>query len=767
MAAGKTNVKRAASGPRTGSAHTADSSRTSRIPLSGTAAAILAAVAAFLLLRGIITILHPEGMRLWGIDFAAWLPPSFLLQVALWLPLLFLLPQVSALFVRHQTDGGGHSQRAEGRPGGNRRMIWAAVFTLAAGFAAWKVQVAYAFLGDGTWYAAELYRSMILPDFTNSMIKPSAWLTGILLDGFARALHPEDIRLPFVLAGIAGIVIAAGTLLHATRRESASAVLIAVLLLLGGNGTLVYFGYIELYAFVHALSIAYLITAWQCLRGNGPVWLPALLFLFALLFGASAIAWLPSLLLLLHWKLRGEEGTFPLRRAAVALVVIPFAVVGLLYAAVGAGSDNAYLVAWAPYERVVEGLRTGWQRYVFAAPERWADLANMLLLGLGPVTFILPVLLIAARKKGLLRRPAVLFGVTAATGGLTLLVFGNTFLGLARDWDVGSFALLGTAMLVLTLWTEGAAHADHGSRPGPGAARGEGSAWRRAVLPGLTAAIVSQLALWIAVNADGPASAARFEALAAMDDGVILPMNTFTAWENLRKYHKSGGESPEYFRVLRRQINTGYRAHVACAEYLSSLITLRDPARRREELTWLLDRYGRDAARKLPADDFRAIGERDAREFIARVLITAWQFGERDVVFQYENRYRERFASWPEAELLTVLRGTGGESASVRDDDLRRIATAVTAETRDAFLHMTAGGLYQQRGEYGKASAAYEAALTREPSLYPSWYLVAAELQMSFTGDMGKARDLLERCIRNAGDAPESARAAEILQQFP
>ncbi len=761
-------MKRVASGPRSGSAGASRQTQISRIPLSGTARALLIALGGFLLLRGIVTVLHPPGLRLWGIDFAAWLPSTLLLHIALWGPLLFLLPQVSALFRRHDTDGSGQSSEGKRVKSGHRRLIRAALFTLAAGFAAWQVQVAYAFLGDGTWYAAELYRSMTLPDYANSMIKPSAWLTGILLDGFARMLRPDDIRLPFVLAGIAGMVIAAGAVLFSTRREPASVAFTAALLFLGGAGTLVFLGYIELYALVYALSIAYFVSAWQCLRGRGPLWAPILFLLLALLFGASAIAWLPSLLLLLHWKARGEGGGFPLPRAAVALMLLPVAAALAMYIIVGAGSDSAYLVAIAPYERVFEGLRTGWQRYVLLAPERWADLANMLLLGLGPVLFILPVLLRAARREGLLRRPAVLFGATAAAGGLTLLVFGNTFLGLARDWDVGAFALLGTAMLALVLWTEGNAHADRGSRPVPEAcvAREEAGAWRRAVLPGLTAAIFSQLVLWIAVNTDEQVSAARFEALAAMDDGVILPMNSFTAWENLRKYYKSGNESLQYFRVLRRQIATGYRSHVAYAEYLSSLITLSDPARRREELSWLFDRFARHASRRGSPDDFRSIGERDSREFCARLLLTAWQIGEHDVANQYESRFRELFPVWSEAGLLAVLRGTGLDGAPSREEELGRIAAAVTAETRDAFLHMTAGGLYQQRGEYGKAAAAYEDALTREPSLYPSWYLVAAELHLRITGDTQKAREILERCTRNAGDSRESLRAAELLRQL-
>lgn len=705
-------------------------------PLTATAKTLLASVAVFILLRGIVLLWQPKDVRLWGIDFPAWLGSSPLAQFALWLPLLFLLPHISRLVTRGWNSG----QRTE--PGNGRRLVWASILTLAAGAFAWRVQVAYAFLGDGTWYVAELYRSMSLPDYANSMIKPSAWLTGILLDGFTRTFHPQDIRLPFTLAGIAGMVIVAGAVLFSTRRETSSTVWTAALFFLGGSGTLVFLGYIELYALVYALSIAYLVTAWQCLRGHAPLWLPSLLFLLAMACGASSVAWLPSLLLLLHWKVRGEEGAFPLRRAAVVLMLLPLGGVAVLYLLSSPASDSAYLVAITPYERVVEGLRTGWQRYVLLAPERWTDIGNMLLLGLGPLVLVVPLLLAGSRRTGILRRPPVLFGATAAAGGLTLLIFGNTFLGLARDWDVGAFALLGVLMLALALWTESSAHT-----------------LQRAVLPTLAAAILSQLILWISVNTQERASAGRFEAIAAMDAGLILPMNTFTAYENLRKFYQSGGESQAYFRVLRRQIETGYRSHIGYAEYLSSLLQLPDAAQRRTELEWLFDAYLRQASRGGASDNFSTISRQDAREFAARMLLSAWQIGEQEMTLRYETAFRRLLPDWPEAGLLDILRGAGGQ----REDELERIARAITSETKDAFLHMTAGGLYQQRGEYGKAAQAYDAALEREPALYPSWYLVAADLHLTLTEDREKARQLLERCIANAPSSQEAIRAREIL----
>ncbi len=726
-------------GPRKGSvsAERGDSGRKrgtglkTHVALTPSAIALLIAIGSFLLLRGLAVMLHPAGVRLWGIDFAAWLGASPLWLLVLWLPVVFLFPPIAEMFRGTRSGSAPPTGSSAGR------MTGALVMTLLAGALAWWIHVAYAFLGDGTWYAAELYRSMTLPAYANSMIKPSAWLTGIVLDGFARTFRPEDIRLPFIAAGVAGMLVAAGAVFFSTRRESTSDVLSAAVFLLGGAGTLVFLGYIELYALVYGLSVAYMITAWRSLRGTGSVWLPALLLVLAMLFGASAVVWLPSLLLLLHWKFRGEEGAFPLQRAAVILMLLPLAGIAVLYALGGGAGESAYLVALSPYERVVDGLHTGWQRYVFFAPQRWADIGSMLLLGLGAVAFILPVLLWSGRKEGLLRHPTILFSATAAAGGLTLLLFGNTFLGLARDWDVGAFALLGSALLAFSLWT---------LTP---------KTTRTAVMPVLTAAVLSQLILWTGLNTQEQPSAERFESIAAMDAGLLLPMNTFTAYENLRKFYQSGGETRAYFRVLRSQIETGYRAHIGYAEYLSSLLKLSDAALRREELSWLIDRYERAAAAHGAEDDFRTIPPRTAREFAARLLLSAWQIGERDLVHSAAASFGKLFTVWPEYGLLELLQtGTGS-----REDELSRIAAAVTPETEDPFLHMTAGGMYQQREAYERASDEYDTALEREPSLYPSWYLVAAELHFSFTGNREKARSILE-----APESPEAARALQILQ---
>ena len=730
--------------------------------LSRTERGALWAIGAFVMLRGIAGAVDTGGLRLWGFDFFSVLDGPLPVLLA-WLPLLFVLPSVARLFT------GRGTARSDAERGGatSTRLIVALLLTAGAGAAALTINVSYAFLGDGTWYPAELYRSIHVSGYANSMIKPSAWLTGLALDTGARLFRPDDLRLPFIVADAAGAVIATAAVFFATLKERSRTTALAALLLLGASGSLIFLGYIELYALVYALSIAYFMTAWQCLRGRVAVWLPGALLIAAVLFGASAVVWIPSFLLLLHWKFRGEEGGFPLRRAAVMLMLLPLAGIAVLYAVGGGSGDSAYLVPLTPHERIVDGLSTGWQRYVFTAPERWADLANVLFLTLGAMLFVLPVLLFSARRRQLLSAPPVLFGATAAAGGLTLLLFGNTFLGLARDWDVAAFAVLGCVFLLFVLIL----------------VLDERSSRRiRLFLPALAAAVLTQLLLWVMVNTDEEASVERFEQIASMDAGLLLPMNTFTAWENLRKFYRSGGEGDDYFRVMRRLIETGYRRDVSYEEYLSSVLRLRDADAAAREWRWLMDTLLEDARAAHGGEEgerFSGDGRQrgvspgqeaevpDARprfyrEFAARALLSAWQVKRRDIALEYMGEFSAVLPSWPERGLLNLLvqpPADASQAAAV-------LSAATDEETRDAFLLMTAGSLYHRYGRPERAARFYDRALEREPSTYPSWYLVAARFHLDVRRDTTKARAILETCINQVPASDEAGEAATLLQML-
>jgi len=701
---------------------------------------ILAVTAGYMLVRNLIVHDVVSLPRAWGVDFASYLQLSPLVVASLWLPLLVAVPAIatalSRVFLR--------SKRGT-RP--EYSVVSTIAIVVACATFAWVAPVAYGFLGDGSWYAAELYRSMSIPDYQNSMIKPSAWLTGVLLDRYAVVFRPENIRLPFVLAGMFGIVLATAVTSWSSRNWAAEQRLLVMTVMLGGAGTLVFFGYIELYAFVYGLGIAYLVTGLQAIRGEMHYAVPGVFLLAGIAFGAISVVWIPSYLLLLHWRFRGEGGRIPLRYAAVLLAVLPAVIVPLLYFFVGASSDSAYLVPVLPYERIVDGIRTGWQRYTLFEPLRFIDMLNAFLLALGPFAVSIGAVLVTLRGTGLWSKPTIGFGMTAAVGGLLLLMFGNTFLGLARDWDVAAFCFLGAAAFGVALFME----ADN----------------RRLiqlskVLPFLSLAMISHLALWVALNADADASAERFEDIVMMDSELLLPMNTYTGWENLRKFHQTGIDRERYFDVLTRQLETGYSREDGYAEYLSSALMLDDSVLRETMLGRLMDMLVRDRDENPESDDFRYRSIQAQRELVTRVLLALRQVGLHAQADKYSAYFADRFNPWPEYSLVRLLQ----EGVSSIDEGMGILEAVVTDETGDAFLVMTAGGFAQSWGKFDKAAEYYERALEIEPRRYPSWYLVAADMHMKSRDDASRARELLRRCIREARGSREAMEAEQLLREL-
>ncbi|MBN1447515.1 MAG: hypothetical protein JXA28_06260 [Bacteroidetes bacterium] len=244
-----------------------------------------------------------------------------------------------------------------------------------------------------------------------------------------------------------------------------------------------------------------------------------------------------------------------------------------------------------------------------------------------------------------------------------------------------------------------------------------------------------------------------------MDAGVLLPMNTFTAYENLRKFYRSGGEGEDYFRIMRRMMETGYRRDVSYSEYLSSVLQLRETAARERELAWLLSTLQKDAESE-QGREVRSVHDRFFREFAVRTLISAWQTGARELVRNRLMSFTTVFPSWPERGLLDLLMTPPAEDAAAHE----LLVSSVDSDTRDAFLMMTAGSLHERYRDVSSAAELYDRALRSEPAAYPSWYLVAARFHLEVRRDTTAARSVLESCIRNAPRSDEARQAEEQLR---
>ena len=711
----------------------------SRKEKTDSVSAVLLVLGIFLVLRIAMVYLDLPGIRAWGLDGARYLTSGTLVALSLWVPLLLCLPRITGWL----GDRLGLEREQE--------LSWGLIAfgTLSAAVLSWYAPVAYAFLGDGTWYAAELYRRILDPGYASSMVKPSAWLTGHLLHLMAAWTDPENVRLPFRILGVAGAIVAVGSTLFFFRRERPWLRWFAVAFFLLGGGSLLFFGYIELYALVFAFVIGYLAAAWSVFRHGSAAWIPGVFLVTGALFGLTALFLLPSYLLLLHWKVRGETGgPISLSHAAGLLAALPFTAVLVGYAVMGLTSDNPWLVAVFPYERIFEGVNVGWQAYVLTTPARWMDIFNALLLSSGVPIAVLAGLIPFREARSALTKPGGLFGIVLLSSSAALLVFGNSFLGLARDWDLAAIPATAMSFLPLLLLAS---------------LRDAGKKGLFRVAPAACCAAAAGLLLWHQVNADEDVSAERFTDIVRMDAGQVLPMNTYTAWENLRKFHRAEGLTPAYFSVLREMIGTGYHKLRTYNEYLSSILQLQDRPARMEQFSWLLSQLDSEIGARAEKQSFRYISDREKRELTARVLLVLAQTGEGTLASEWIKRFRPELAAWPELRLVEVVSGTYNGLL----DPPAAAASAVDSLTADAFLIMSVGGIHEQYGRFADAGAWYRRALAMEPSAYPSWYLVAARLYIDRLGDMQSGRELLDSCVAAVPDTREAQAAREMLSRLP
>jgi hypothetical protein len=247
---------------------------------------LLAVIAVYVLLRWLATLLGGGEVRLWGLDFAAYLPLSWDVAVALTLPALLLVPQLRSAM----------SQALSGAAGSGRawpRLVTALLLLGGLLALAWFEQVAWAFLGDGAYYATEIFRIKADEAYQTALIKPTSLLTGYLIQWLSVTWQPENVRWPFLMLGLGGLVLVviAGFLFTMHERRSVAALLVSASLLAAAS--LMFFGYIELYALSYAFTLLFFLAAIRSLRKKTSVLPAGLSLLIAMLFGASSAVFIP------------------------------------------------------------------------------------------------------------------------------------------------------------------------------------------------------------------------------------------------------------------------------------------------------------------------------------------------------------------------------------------------------------------------------------------------------------------------------------------
>jgi len=291
-----------------------------------------------------------------------------------------------------------------------------------------------------------------------------------------------------------------------------------------------FFGYVEYYTPLILCGTFYVIASFRAVHRQGPVWLPVLLALACVFIHIQAILLLPSTMMLVVWRLVNRDTVLkPLSLTLGGMTLVSFA--------------PAYLVPRsAAYLLPVTGNAeaTG-----VLSLSHGLDLLNEFLL-LFPLAVLFGVMWIQARRdrpqpkkpegaaafftlpvewyfSGMLLLPSLLF-----------VVLFKPEIGMARDWDLFSFVVLGmvpVALLVLNRFL---------------AARPDGV--RLVTGPALVIALVLGVG-WIGVNASPVRSAARFADILTLESS-----RSDYSWETLARHYQEQQLLPEAIAAQQKAI---------------------------------------------------------------------------------------------------------------------------------------------------------------------------------------------------------------------
>ncbi|HEY4613066.1 MAG TPA: hypothetical protein VII11_08800, partial [Bacteroidota bacterium] len=261
--------------------------------------------------------------------------------------------------------------------------------------------------------------------------------------------------------------------------------------ILASGSLQLFFGYVELYAPAMLGLALYFTLSLKYLQSKISLLYPSLAFGVLAAFHLGMLSLAPSMLLLVVLELR-QRRTLSAATSAIASAGI-FAVLVIVsgyspatFWANLAGGDKQHFLTLAM-------TGNSWQSYTLFSPWHVIDFANLLLL-VSP--FALFLILTFARKHQW-NTPASLFLGTASFCGLLFAFAVNADLGMSRDWDLFCTFMFPLLVLAGFLWANQAE---------------QRTSLRQslAIVVGIT---LLHTGLWIALNADGARSMARFTSL--------------------------------------------------------------------------------------------------------------------------------------------------------------------------------------------------------------------------------------------------------------
>ncbi len=616
-----------------------------------------------------------------------------------------------------------------------------AVLIIVAVVAAWNIHVLFPFLGDGSSYLAEVIRIRASEAYQSFLLKPTAWLSGELIHMLARATSSPDVAQPYTITGILALITLLGGGVVLLRDEAPAPRLLLFTLVFFSSASLLFFGYVELYAMQVAFTALFLLSAWTTLRtGRSPV-TPGILLLIAMAWGAAAAILLPAFLHLLLDR-RGWVKRFRSIHIVLAGALLMGIAVSAAHAISGFDHPGQYLHPLLTSTLDIDGRQINTITYtVFSLPHLW-DVLQVYILNAGLPLLLLLITVLSLPSPGRDTSSTTFFAL-ASIGGLFMVLFGNSMFGLARDWDLAVVATLPVAFLAASVLVS----------------RLEAARMR----PGGIAVWTGALALalwwpWMAVNMS-PASATRFEQLLDARSGMVNVRWTWNGLENLRKYHVSRSDAAGCKRILFRMLDTRFNTLDTHEKIFDLMLNTADNGAMSDALLASLMREARDP---FPANDTRHISPPVLRQKTASFILDAIQTG---TISRDDARIGElgaAFGEWRERGIIDAVLDTTLTPA----ERLQRAQAALPDTLHDGLLAGILGQFHMQTGDFPGAASALQRAIELDPGRYPEMYLTLSSVLDAELRDHAAARSVLERGLVDCRLSPRRGEIEAALKEL-
>jgi tetratricopeptide (TPR) repeat protein len=286
------------------------------------------------------------------------------------------------------------------------------------------------FYGDGYFFQKDI--------ITNLPIKYAEVLTMLIYRGVYIIL-PASSRtgaLAYQIINTACVIPAVFILLSFTRRITQEYLPFAVFAFLGFGANVLFFGHVENYTLVYVAMLLYLC---MITKQHPNIALSAFLLGISICLHLVALCLIPSFLYIL-WKERIRMPIWRFVLASTTFFLLPFVLTTFFSFVAGITPGQLYTQIAASLATLSQHTGHDYMASLLTV-DHWLDIVNLLFLGL-PIFPIVALFVFTRRNKVLWRDRNIQLILLLAVPFILFIVFFNTPLGLARDWDLGVTALV-------------------------------------------------------------------------------------------------------------------------------------------------------------------------------------------------------------------------------------------------------------------------------------------------------------------------------------